>query len=94
MSPPAKQSVDIMFITQLMWPHLDAGARKAVRATCKAGRRLHDYLCDSLGLTLTDTSPSLEEMERTLVQLSRDSPKLNSLIINQTGEQSHAQEQM
>lgn len=75
--------MDTWFITQLLWPHLESDARKAVRATCRSGRRLHDYMCDSLAIKPRSDDLSLEEMERTLVHLSKATAKLTSLRINQ-----------
>lgn len=68
---------------QLLWPHLDSGARKAVRASCRAARFMHDQLCHGLSMRLGRNAPSLRDLERTLAKLTRSSPKLTSLIIHQ-----------
>lgn len=79
---------DTWFITQLLWSHLHSDARKAVRATCRTGRRLHDYLCDSLAIKPRQKAPMLKDMKRTLMQLSKYSAKLTSLRIHQEDEAS------
>lgn len=78
--------MDTWFIAQLLWPHLDSKARKAVRATCRAGRFLHGYLCDSLAIRPRAQAPRRKAMKRTLVQLTETSPKLTSLRVNLCGE--------